>query len=130
MIVDHITIENFQCIAAPVRLALGPLTFLYGPNSSGKSAIADAMTLLHEVIFEPPGSVLSLARRWSRRASGDGAGYLPIRLTIEARDNWIGDEFEEYFSELDPIEVSRRTRELQGLPAIEYTIKVVVELTY
>ena len=105
MIVDHITIENFQRFGAPVRLALGPLTFLYGPNSSGKSAVSDAMRLLHEIVFEPPGSVLPLVQRWSRRDSGDSTAYLPIKLAIEARDNWVGSgEFEEYVSGLDPVE--------------------------
>ena len=41
-----LTIRNFQSIRDELRIDFKPLTFLYGPNSVGKSAIFDALELL------------------------------------------------------------------------------------
>jgi predicted ATPase len=40
-----IYMENFQSIKQPTYLELNGLTFLYGPNSAGKSSIIDALRL-------------------------------------------------------------------------------------
>ena len=42
-------LENFQSIRNPTYLNLEKLTFLYGPNSAGKSSIIDALKLLEYV---------------------------------------------------------------------------------
>lgn len=41
---DWVHIQNFRCLR-DVRLELGPFTVLVGPNASGKTAVADALTL-------------------------------------------------------------------------------------
>jgi AAA15 family ATPase/GTPase len=38
-----IFLQNFQSIKSPTYIELAPITMLYGPNSSGKSAIFDAI---------------------------------------------------------------------------------------
>jgi hypothetical protein len=46
MQIQRIHLQNFQSIKGPVRLDLAPITMLYGPNSAGKSAVADAVRLI------------------------------------------------------------------------------------
>ena len=43
MLIKAITIENFKGISEPVRVEFKPLTLLFGPNSSGKSTIIQAL---------------------------------------------------------------------------------------
>lgn len=45
MTITSITLENFQTIAEPTRIEFSELVMLFGPNSSGKSAISDALAL-------------------------------------------------------------------------------------
>ena len=42
----ELTLGGFQVFAEPVTFPLGPITLLFGPNSAGKSAIADALLVL------------------------------------------------------------------------------------
>ena len=42
-------LENFQSIKNPTYINLEKLTFLYGPNSAGKSSIIDALKILEHV---------------------------------------------------------------------------------
>ena len=42
-------VKNFQSIARPTFISLEKLTFLYGPNSAGKSSIIDALNLIEQV---------------------------------------------------------------------------------
>ncbi len=51
MPITAITIENFKGIREPVRIELKPITLLFGPNSSGKSTIIQALHYARE-IFE------------------------------------------------------------------------------
>ena len=46
MLLEKLTIENFQALKEPAEIEFGRLTFLYGPNSAGKSAVFDALELL------------------------------------------------------------------------------------
>src|SRR4051794_21000829 len=41
--------QNFQALRVPTFVPLAPLTLLYGPNSSGKSTIADALRFLRDL---------------------------------------------------------------------------------
>jgi hypothetical protein len=45
----YLILENFQSIASPTAIPLRSLTFLYGPNSAGKSAIGDAIEVLRSL---------------------------------------------------------------------------------
>lgn len=51
MRITAITLENFKGIKGPVRIELKPVTLLFGPNSSGKSTIIQALHYAKE-IFE------------------------------------------------------------------------------
>jgi len=42
----ELTLGGFQVFAEPVTFPLGPITLIFGPNSAGKSAIADALQVL------------------------------------------------------------------------------------
>jgi predicted ATP-dependent endonuclease of OLD family len=42
-------VKNFQSIARPTFISLEKLTFLYRPNSAGKSSIIDALNLIEQV---------------------------------------------------------------------------------
>ena len=46
----HICLENFKIHKQRTELQLAPITLLYGPNSSGKSSIIQAMMYGYEVI--------------------------------------------------------------------------------
>ena len=45
-------LSNFQSIKFPTYIKLAPITLLYGPNSSGKSAIFDALKWIKALISE------------------------------------------------------------------------------
>ncbi len=45
-----LVLENFQSLRERTEIPISPLTFLYGPNSAGKSCIHDALSLINNVI--------------------------------------------------------------------------------
>ena len=45
---NSIGLENFQCFHGYQEIPLGEITFIYGPNSSGKSALIDAIEVLRD----------------------------------------------------------------------------------
>src|SRR5437899_13049360 len=45
--ITSITIENFKGISQPVKVALRPITLLFGANSAGKSTIIQARSEEH-----------------------------------------------------------------------------------
>ena len=47
--ITAIKIENFKSIEGPARIELRDLVLLFGPNSSGKSAIVDAVMLARKL---------------------------------------------------------------------------------
>ena len=50
MIIKALTIENFKGIREPVRVEFKPITLLFGPNSSGKSTIVQALHYVREIL--------------------------------------------------------------------------------
>lgn len=62
--ITSIYLENFQSIRDAVELPIRPLTFLYGPNSAGKSAVHDALHLLNVALTSGDG-LSDLVRRWT-----------------------------------------------------------------
>ncbi len=50
MTITAITIENFKSIKEPVRVEFKPITLLFGPNSSGKSTIIQALHYAYELL--------------------------------------------------------------------------------
>ncbi|VVN71075.1 hypothetical protein PS726_00419 [Pseudomonas fluorescens] len=49
----NIGINNFKGFSQPQRIRLAPVTLIYGPNSSGKSSIIQALMLLKQSITRP-----------------------------------------------------------------------------
>ena len=48
----EIGIENFKAFGKMQRIPLKPITLLYGPNSSGKSSLLQALLLLKQTLEE------------------------------------------------------------------------------
>jgi predicted ATPase len=86
-----LSLGNFRGFKKADRIPLAPLTFLVGPNSSGKSSIYDALLLLiqSEVLLtdEPPlvpkwvGSLVDLGSFEDTVFQHNSS--LPIRLAVE-----------------------------------------------
>ena len=45
-------ITNFKAFAGPANIPIKPITLIFGPNSSGKSAILQSMLMLKQTIEE------------------------------------------------------------------------------
>lgn len=50
MILDAFRIANFKAFGASQRVALRPITLLYGANSAGKSSVLHALALAHHAV--------------------------------------------------------------------------------
>ena len=85
-IIQSLAIKNFQSIRERVLIEFKPLTLLYGPNSAGKSAILDALTMLGAVTHGTSVDHLrTMINRWTRREDGDAVHLLraiELELTI------------------------------------------------
>ncbi len=91
--ITSITLGGFQVFDEPTTIPLGRLTFLFGPNSAGKSAVEDALVTLNEAIRTPDSGNRApsfdtefwgenrrnyLLRYWRKLGSGNGrASYAP-----------------------------------------------------
>ena len=77
-----ITLEGFQVFDKPTHIPFGKLTFLFGPNSAGKSSIQDAFSIFQQVIYGKNTKVEiekirpDLERHW-RRTKEFGGDYVP-----------------------------------------------------
>lgn len=58
----HLILFDFQSIHLWTAIPLRPLTFVYGPNSSGKSAIGDALRILKRSMSDAGDADLLLSR--------------------------------------------------------------------
>jgi hypothetical protein len=88
-------LSGFQSIQQDTYIPIKPLTFLYGPNSAGKSAVMDAIGLLQDIANKEEGLVFRKVKRWTRKeidADGRPSRWdeLPIRLGVEfiVPGNW------------------------------------------
>jgi len=54
-------LSNFKSVREPIEVALAPLTFIAGANSSGKSSILQSMMMLAQTVrYSPPSVPLAL----------------------------------------------------------------------
>lgn len=60
-------LSGFQSILEPTYIPLKPLTFLYGPNSAGKSAVMDAIGLLEDIAGLNFIQIYEKLARWQHR---------------------------------------------------------------
>lgn len=72
-----IFLEGFQSIARATFVPIRPLTFLYGPNSAGKSAIHDALGILSDLSSGRNVEVSRKLRRWHRVMAQENAAARP-----------------------------------------------------
>ena len=79
VLVEKIILENFQSLRDRVEIHLKPLTFLYGPNSAGKSSIYDSLSFLNSFFKSDPSTIQSLFRRWAH-VSAKGADGKVARI--------------------------------------------------
>ena len=86
--ITGVILGGFQVFDQPTTIPLGPLTFLFGPNSSGKSAVEDALDILGEILgrganLRPNEEVLF--KNW-RKTSGFFLQYAPtMTIGLSAR---------------------------------------------
>lgn len=53
--IQAIELQNFKCVQAAQRIDIRPLTLLFGPNSSGKSTVLDAVSVLCSAVLRANG---------------------------------------------------------------------------
>lgn len=68
---EFITLENFQSLKKRTEIPIKPLTFLYGPNSSGKSAIYDALTFIDSFLRDSEEELQNYINRWAYKSKGN-----------------------------------------------------------
>lgn len=80
---ESLYVQGFQVFEERTRIPLRRLTFLFGPNSAGKSGVEDALVVLRDVVLgsEFDGTFAErfarLRRHWRR--TGEGAfDYAPL----------------------------------------------------
>lgn len=89
--ITSIYLENFQSIGNAVELPIRPLTFLYGPNSAGKSAVYDALLLLN-VALKGGDGLADFVRRWTRFDALTGeASAMVVGASFRIRGDFGGD---------------------------------------
>lgn len=91
-IVGGVTLQNFQGIRRKTFIPFAELTLLYGPNSSGKSAVADALTLITKIFDDKSSSaeIKDLLARWTNHKASSEAGEMFVKVTIPG-DYWGGE---------------------------------------
>lgn len=101
--IKSIGLQNFQTIGDYQEILLGDLNFIYGPNSSGKSSIIDAIALMRDFwgvhgfkgeagvsIFEQDG-LPSIFRKNIRRFPNGSWGKDDFRIVISVEVNTESD---------------------------------------
>ena len=103
--ITSIYLENFQSIRDAVELPIRPLTFLYGPNSAGKSAVHDALHLLNVALKSGDG-LADLVSKWTHAGALTGkASSMLVGASFRVRGEFGGDtladqvEFPDEFNE-------------------------------
>jgi len=91
--ISSITLGGFQVFDEPTTIPLGRLTFLFGPNSAGKSTVEDALALFEDISdngFSPrfrkqPGTQFSwLERHWRKVTDCKNGRAKLLHLGIES----------------------------------------------
>ena len=83
MRLKKLRIENFKTIEGPVELEFGNLTFLYGPNSAGKSAVLDALNFFSEIAARDR-NVFDRIGALTRAGSGGSALSIGVTVFVDA----------------------------------------------
>ena len=92
--ITSIYLQNFQSIRGAVELPIRPLTFLYGPNSAGKSAVHDALHLLNVALKSGDG-LADLVRRWTHAGALTAEASMLVGASFRVRGEFGGDTLAE-----------------------------------
>jgi predicted ATPase len=76
-----LTLGGFQVFDQVTDIPLGNLTFLFGPNSAGKSAVQDALELLSDLLEGDEWDRDKLRRHWRRAESGEYVQSMTLGFT-------------------------------------------------
>jgi len=87
VLIEKIVLENFQSIRERVEIPVKPLTFLFGPNSAGKSSIFDSIEFVNAFFQNDRSIVENLFRRWAhiRPRNTQGKPNLIEKMVIEVK---------------------------------------------
>ena len=88
-------LSGFQSIEKDTYIPIGKLTFLYGPNSAGKSAVLDAIGLLQNLANQEIELFFKKVDRWIRRELDEegrtvrwARGHLRVGVEFTVPKNW------------------------------------------
>lgn len=102
--ISSIHIKNFKSLIGPVDIDLKPLTFFYGPNSAGKSAVSAAIDLLRQ--FCEAGEPIKIQALKSLIRNQDFNNLLSLGLTVSYNEfpyenRFNSHEFGSLFNDLE-----------------------------
>ena len=85
--IDQIALENFQSLKDRVEIPIRPLTFLFGPNSAGKSSVYDSLSFIDALFKCDDSTVQNLFRRWAHKKPIDAneKAHPVEKMIIEVR---------------------------------------------
>ncbi len=87
MPIEQLRIRNFKSIRREAVIDFAKLTFLYGPNSAGKSSVIDAITVLTEALAKISYDFEALDRLTNDEAKAQNEGIrLGVTFYIEGKD--------------------------------------------
>jgi hypothetical protein len=76
-----LTLGGFQVFDQVTDIPLGEITFLFGPNSAGKSSVRDGLELLSDLYAGDDWDRAKLNRHWRRSESGEFSKVMMIGFT-------------------------------------------------
>lgn len=98
-----IGLQNFQGIGAYTEIPIAPITLFYGPNSAGKSTVADAFQFLYGMLSGKNKNWKEDLEKHARRNRKErplSEGYIgdpnDVVFTVEGRADIDGDDFLEF----------------------------------
>lgn len=100
--ISEVTIENFKAFAEKRQhMPIKPLTLIYGPNSSGKSSLLQAIALAHEAVINGTGTIDTHKTQLAGEAIDLGGFQQYVHRREMTRDVNLGFRLE--FAESDEI---------------------------
>jgi predicted ATPase len=92
--IEKISLENFQSFQEKVEIPIKPLTFLFGPNSAGKSSIHDSMLLVNSILKNKKSEFINLYNKWlhtpKKTSKEHTIGEMVIEVQFSAWELLIG----------------------------------------
>lgn len=83
--IEKISLENFQSFQEKVEIPIKPLTFLFGPNSAGKSSIYDSMLLVNSILKNKQSEFINLYYKWLHTPRKTSKEHNISKMVIEVQ---------------------------------------------